>query len=350
MKSTLVSKTFEPEISFPERTSCWIFSDGKAGNNTITTGVVDQLRLRATINQIKAQGVYNRLAPYCRPPSHDRPGRKGALLSPPWPDLAIGCGRLTAPYIRELHNLNDQPTFTVMMLDPKTGPDTADMFWVPQHDKRRGGNVITTLTSPHRFSPDLLATLREDVPSSIADLKGRRVALLIGGPNGDYRYGIQDVGRLVALISDVAALPDISLMITTSRRTPEALLQPIAFAAKRADHYLWQPGEGDNPYPHFLANADAFIVTADSVNMIGEACATGKPVHVFHPRGGSAKFNRFHKALTAHGATRPIETADDLLEDWSYEPLYSATEIAAEIARRYARGKTETNQTAGDRR
>ena len=40
--------------------------------------------------------------------------------------------------------------------------------------------------------------------------------------------------------------------------------------------------------------------------MTGEPCATGKPVYVFAPEGGSPKFTRFHEALRRHGATRPL--------------------------------------------
>src|SRR5262249_1170230 len=38
---------------------------------------------------------------------------------------------------------------------------------------------------------------------------------------------------------------------------------------------------GDNPYLAFLGLADAIIVTGDSISMLAEACATGKPVHIF---------------------------------------------------------------------
>ena len=100
---------------------------------------------------------------------------------------------------------------------------------------------------------------------------------------------------------------------------------------------LFWDGEGDNPYPHFLAHADAFIVPADSVNMTGEPCATGKPVYVFEPEGGSAKFTRFHEALRRHGATRPLPERFERLETWSYVPLNSSETIAAEIARRWAK-------------
>ena len=82
-------------------------------------------------------------------------------------------------------------------------------------------------------------------------------------------------------------------------------------------------------------NADAFVVTADSVNMTGEAAATGRPVYVFTPSAGSDKFRRFHAALQAHGATRPLPDQPEAIPDWTYEPLQSAETIAREIKRRW---------------
>ena len=69
--------------------------------------------------------------------------------------------------------------------------------------------------------------------------------------------------------------------------------------------------------------------------MTGEACATGRPVYVFEPEGGSAKFARFHEALRRYGATRPLPERFAGLETWSYRPLHSAETIAMEVARRW---------------
>jgi mitochondrial fission protein ELM1 len=110
-----------------------------------------------------------------------------------------------------------------------------------------------------------------------------------------------------------------------------------AFVRDAAPRALFWNGEGENPYPHFLAHADALIVPADSVNMAGEACATGKPVYVFEPEGGSRKFARFHAALVRHGATRPLPARFERLEAWCYPPLNSAETIADEIVRRWSR-------------
>jgi hypothetical protein len=69
--------------------------------------------------------------------------------------------------------------------------------------------------------------------------------------------------------------------------------------------------------------------------MTGEACATGKPVLVFTPSGGSAKFRRFHAALEARGATRPLPDRLEEIPHWSYEPLHSVEDISREIERRW---------------
>ena len=79
---------------------------------------------------------------------------------------------------------------------------------------------------------------------------------------------------------------------------------------------IWD-GAGDNPYYAYLAVADALLVTADSVSMVSEAAATGKPVHIIGLDGGDAKFARFHETMRKAGITRPFAGR---IESWSYAP------------------------------
>ena len=172
------------------------------------------------------------------------------------------------------------------------------------------------------------------MPPEIAALPSPRVAVTVGGPNGDYRYTRAALRHLASGLHSLAEL-GAGLMITPSRRTPAGIAAFVRDATKGLPRFFWT-GEGDNPDPHVLAHADALVVPADSVNMVGEACATGKPVYVFEPKGGSAKFRRFHAALRRHGATRPLPGRLERLETWSYTPLNSSEAIAAEIARRWS--------------
>ena len=313
----------------------WIISDGKAGNDVQTRGVFDALRLAHEVKAVDPTGIWRALSPWGPVSPTERFGTPQSQFHPPWPDFAISIGRLTTPYIRRLKRAAGLATYTIILQNPKVAPKTADLFWVPEHDTRRGANVITTLTAPHSFTAGRLRELRASLPPWIAALPQPRVAVLLGGPSGDFRYTPVALARLAAALQSLGRL-GAGLMITPSRRTPAAISEFVREATDVTPRVLWD-GTGENPYPQFLAHADAFIAPADSVNMTGEPCATGKPVYVFEPEGGSAKFTRFHETLRRHGATRPLPERFARLETWSYVPLNSSEAIAAEIARRWAK-------------
>ena len=313
--------------------TAWIFSDGKAGHEAQCLGVVEALGVTAELKRVQPAGIFKLMAPWGPVAPSEGFGRAGSAFAPPWPALAFATGRTTIPYLRALRRHAGVATYTVILMDPRTGTNSADLIWVPEHDRRRGPNVISTLTAPHRYSPQRLATLRAQIPPAIAALPTPRVTCLIGGPNGDYRYDEADEVRLVDALKALAR-HGFGLMVTASRRTPDHVVARIKDALREAKAYFWD-GSGENPYPEFLAQADLFMITADSVSMTCEAAATGRPIYVFTPSGGSAKFDRFHAALAGHGVTRQLPTPGAPIEMWSYKPLHSADVIAAEIERRW---------------
>ena len=312
--------------------SGWVITDGKTGMDVQARGVADALGVDYEMKHVEPQGLWAMAAPWGPIAPSERFGQTGSLFSPPWPDIAIATGRASIPYMRVLRR-HSPSTYTVVLQDPKTRPSIADLIWVPAHDRRRGANVITTLTAPHSFSQDRLAALRGTLPSDIAALQGRRMAVILGGNNAVYRFTETDAAHLAGALASLAAL-GASFMITPSRRTPKPLIEAVERATAGRPRLVWD-GQGDNPYPQFLAHADALIVTADSVNMCGEACATGRPVYVFAPSGGSAKFARFHDGLRAAGATRALPKRFDADEHWSYPALDSAAMIARQIRARW---------------
>ncbi len=302
-------------------------------------GVAEALGLDWTLKPVAPRGLWRLAAPWGPPDPRDRFGADGSAFAPPWPDVAIATGRLSIPYMRRLHRLAGRRTFTVVLQDPKTGPGTADLIWVPEHDRRRGANVITTLTAPHSFSPERLAALAATPPQWIATLPSPRVAVILGGKNAVYRFTDGDDDRIEAALRSMANL-GASFLITPSRRTHQRLLRAVLRATQASPRVVWD-GESPNPYPEFLAHADRFVVTGDSVNMTGEPLATGKPVWVFEPSGGSAKFRRFHETLRRYGATRTLPDIVTSLETWTYPPLDSAAQIAREIEVRWQQRQDE---------
>ena len=315
----------------------WLITDGSAGMRVQAEGVAAALGLNAERKTVSPHGIWRMMAPWGPVAPGERFGQPGAMFSPPWPDVAIAVGRASIPYIRALRRLTGEACFTIVLQDPRSGPDTADLIWVPAHDRRRGPNVITTVISPHGVTLDRLETLRRNRLSDIEALPEPRIAVLLGGRTKIYPFGDEDEARLETALRQIAGL-NASFMVTTSRRTHRELLRAAERGTNGAARLIWRgPEDGENPYPQFLANADWLFVTADSVNMTGEACATGRPVYVFHPKGGSAKFDRFHKSLETAGFARPLPEPLYRLDRWAYDPQVTADEIAREIERRYWR-------------
>lgn len=312
--------------------TAWVITDGKAGMEVQVTGVAQALETDYEIKRVQPRGVWRLLAPFGPIDPRERFGRKGSQFAPPWPAIALATGRLSIPALRAVRKASPE-TYTVIIQDPRTGADSADLVAVPAHDALSGGNVIHTLTAPHRFSPSRLAKLRRRRPRDIASLPAPRVAVVLGGPNSIYAFTGEDSARLGGALATLAKL-GVSFLITSSRRTPADALEAVLEATSNSRRIVWN-GTGDNPYESWLAHADMFVVTADSINMTSEACASGKPVYVFEPHGGSAKFSRFHESLRRYGATKPLPQTFSKLENWSYAPLDSASEIAAEIEQRW---------------
>jgi len=158
-------------------------------------------------------------------------------------------------------------------------------------------------------------------------LRQPRIAVLMGGDNDVFRLTPEIVTRLadqLMALSNAGA----ALMVTPSRRTGAANEALLRDKLAGITGEIWN-GDGENPYFGYLAYADAVVVTEDSVNMVSEAAATGKPVHLVSLAGGSAKFRRFRRALEEEGVVHPFTGR---IEQWTY-PIIDDMEVVAQAVR-----------------
>ncbi|HKA16151.1 MAG TPA: ELM1/GtrOC1 family putative glycosyltransferase, partial [Myxococcota bacterium] len=97
-----------------------------------------------------------------------------------------------------------------------------------------------------------------------------------------YPFNASSGARLGREASELAARRSGSLMVTTSARTPPETADALFGAVSGpAYFYRWTPDAASNPYYGLLGLADEIVVTADSISMMTEACATGKRVHLY---------------------------------------------------------------------
>jgi uncharacterized protein len=315
-----------------------VLSSGRAGHEANCLGVAEALGAPYDKRVVRPRRLFARLAPFGPLDPKDRPNRPGSVIAEPFPSIAVACGRITVPYLRTLKRFAGPKVFAVFLQDPRYARSEFDLIWTPKHDGLSGANVIATLTSPHPFSSARLAALRGAPDPRIANLPPPRAAILLGGASSAHDFAEADISRLTEAVRTIVR-QGFSVMATPSRRTTAAIVEATRKGLVEADParvFLWE-GAGDNPYGQMLAHADAILVTADSVNMMGEAVATGAPVHIFDLSGGAGRVKGFVAALVDKGVARPFR---DRLESFAYEPIDSSETIAEAIASRFNAAKS----------
>ena len=242
-------------------------------------------------------------------------------LGPPWPDILITCGRRSAAVSVAVSNAARGGTFTVHVQNPRAPAGCFDLVVPPEHDGIAGPNVVTTRAALHRVTPEMLAAAAAEWEPRLGDLN---VAVLLGGPTRSHRFTPEIVATLAAGLANL----DGPIAVTPSRRTGAEIVATLK--ARLPNAWFWD-GSGANPYLGMLALARHIVVTEDSVSMISEAIATGKPVYAAPMAGGNRRLARFQSALRADGILRPF---DGRLAEWRYEPVNETPRIAGEIRRR----------------
>jgi mitochondrial fission protein ELM1 len=211
--------------------------------------------------------------------------RRSSPLGPPWPELVITAGRRNEPVARWIRRQagGRERTKLVHVGRPWSPPDVFDLIvTTPQYALPLRPNVLHNEAPMHRVSAERLAEAAERWEPRLAELPRPWIAVMLGGHVGGWTFDAPAATALAGEADAMAAALSGSLLVSTSARTPADAADAFAAAARVPLRlYRWRKDDPDNPYFGFLALADRIIVTGDSMSMLVEAIATGKPVHVF---------------------------------------------------------------------
>jgi len=301
----------------PSQLTGWSLTAGGAGHEVQCLGVLEALGIEPVAKRVAPSKLFRATAPWGPAAPHPN-------VRPPWPDILVVSGRQSIPYARMIRRRSKGRTITVVLQSPGLSPRNFDLVWVPEHDRLRGDNVLVTLTSPHRLTHARLAAEAKAHANDVDGLPRPLVTVLVGGASAAYTFTSREAEALAADLRGFADRHGCSLLVTPSRRTGQGKIALLRQALAGTPGVVWDT-TGENPYFAYMGLADAFIVTCDSVNMLGEAAFTGKPIYAYRLPGGTAKFDRFQEALVQHGAVRWF---DGGLESWTYRPLDATREIA----------------------
>ena len=316
----------------------WVLEDPRAGTAAQAIGIAE--RLGMPFRRLKMSWTWKAHVAGLMPHGSlmgVTPQFAANLPKGETPSLVISAGRRSAPVAlwlkahfgcRLVHCMS--PGLTRLLNN-----DQFDLLVIPAHDRpAKAANVMPILGGTHRVSPEVLEKAEVDWHERLAHLPHPRVALIVGGrvrSVGMPPALAEQLGREVALL---ALGMGGSVMATTSRRTGEEASAALAAGLGPVLHVLFRWGEpSDNPYLGYLATADAIVVTADSVSMVSEACATRAPVFVALPELARPRQRLLIDTLVQAGQVRPFSQT---LSAWERQPLDESGRVAAEIQRRFA--------------
>ena len=210
--------------------------------------------------------------------------RESDVLLPPWPDLVITAGRRNELVARWVKAQSRGTTRVVHIGRPWSSPEEFDLvIATPQYTLPRTPTVLVNELPLHEVTPSVLADAARQWETVLGGFRHPRLAVLVGGNSGPYVFDTPLAGRLADAVNESARQAGARVWLSTSPRTPRAFARALLAKLDPPAHaYVWSASSAHaNPYRGYLALADALVVTSESVSMLTEALATGKPVYVF---------------------------------------------------------------------
>lgn len=313
--------------------SCWVISDGRRGIENQALGLSEacarQRPLKVKTKILDSGPAFKAASPKMQVTLRSEPIRYG--LAMPYPAIVIGCGRQAIAPLIALKNKAGDGIFTVYVQDPRIETTAFDLVIAPEHDKLSGDNVISMIGAPNRITNTELVAQVLSHQEKLTNLPMPRAAMLIGGPSKTHKFN-KDVHAVHMKAAQDCAASGRSLLLTTSRRTPDWAVQAYRAFAEAHDNVWLYDGGDPNPYLAFLGGADTILVTEDSTNMLTDACSTGKSVFTLPMDGDPGKFQILYDRLAERCHVKPY---DSRFKTADYAPLNETERVADLVWQRF---------------
>lgn len=298
----------------------WRFTDGKAGHENQTAGLLTALRARVPVidHDIPVNACPRALLSFIS-------RRLPCVAALPDPDLITGAGHAT--HLPMLAAQRARGGHAVVLMKPSLPCSWFDACVIPEHDgPGQHANVLATR--------GVLNRIRHG-----SDQEADAGLILIGGPSAHVTWSDEAVAHQVMRI--VRDTPAIHWILGTSRRTPAgfaALLEALP-----ADRLEVVPFEQTTPdwLPEQLQRVAHVWASEDSVSMVYEALTAGAAVGLLAVKWRKCN-NRLARGIRALQHDGLVTGFDDWLRGTQLrapaEPLDEAGRCADWILARWPPG------------
>ena len=292
--------------------ACWVVTNGRAGTEKQCIALSRGLGFEPEIKRVCLKFPWSVLPEKLWFAPLHAYHQDQARLQPPWPDVIISSGRAAAPAMAALHKkLGRHSPYIIHIQDPRLRASHFHKVIVPYHSDVSGENVLHIHGALHEITPASVkgaALSWADKWTGLLDCSKPPIGVFLGGVSRYYKV-TRKVSKSMA--EQLAQLNEegYPLLITASRRTPSFLLDDLKNKMDPALSFIWDH-EGENPYLAILESAAAYLVTTDSVSMISELCALGKPVYIIplppKPKLRPCRLERFRYLCEKKNFVKPF--------------------------------------------
>ncbi len=268
-----------------KRKTCWIITNSNAGALSQALGLAENMGLIPEIKHAQRMFPFSLIAPFMKTLgriSINFTTKDSDKIKGPWPDVVIACGAQSVHFCLYIRQQSKGKSFCIYLQDPKISASNFNLAIKMEHDSIKGDNVIESKLSLNRVTQEKLKKEEVRYSGLIKKYPPPYAAILIGGSTKKYNMNNTACNHMLGQIKNIiAALPNFSFFITTSRRTPSYFVQCLndKYGNNKNIHIV-DPKSKTNPYLAMLSIAQEIFVTNDSVNMVSEACSAGKRVHI----------------------------------------------------------------------
>lgn len=263
----------------------WVVLSDKRGDNGQVETVEKALDWRCVHKYVHMREPYVFGKPKLEASLHHLDRSRSDPLEPPWPDLILTIGRrpsMVALWIREQ---SGGRTKIVLLGKPTGSPELYDLVIASAENQIPPlPNVLPIIWPLMRIDEGAVAAAAETWAPRLADLPRPLIGVMVGGPTGPFIFNGSVADRLIELAAEIAGDMGGTPYITTSRRTPPAVVATLKDRLPRgARLFDWTTGGEENPYLGLVGLADGFLVTGDSISMQVEVAQLGKPLAILTP-------------------------------------------------------------------
>ncbi|MBY0401308.1 mitochondrial fission ELM1 family protein [Myxococcota bacterium] len=290
----------------------WLLIGHKPGDNAQVRELARAVGWPCEEKSVVVRPEWETAKPRIRPSlDHIDLARSDALASP-WPELVIASGRRLACVALWLKRASGGRTRIVMVGLPRHRRGQFDLLVVASHYVVAPAQNVAKHDLPLlRIDAAAIARAADDWRPRFEALARPITALMLGGPTGGLRFDLDAMRVLLAAARADAARSGGALFVTTSRRTPTAVVEWLRGACAEGEvlHVFDAAApSGTNPYHALLGQADHFIVTTDSLSMMVEVARLGKSLAIFPLDNEVGPLER---ALERAGLLRPLDPRRD---------------------------------------